>query len=100
MVGAEDWLRPAADLMLGQVVIVRDGATARRLASGEDSVYRLPPDAMAVTLEGAVYAASGPVTAGRDAVPTMLEQARERRDLSAGLDRQQLRVSELEARRG
>jgi chromosome segregation protein len=99
LAGAEDWLRPAADLLLGQVVIVRDGETARRMVSGEGSAYRLPPDAMAVTLDGAVYTASGPVLAGRDAVPTMLEQARERRDLSAELEKQQLRVTELEARR-
>ncbi len=99
LVGAEDWLRPAADLLLGQVVIVRDAETARRLIAGEGEAFRLPAGAMAVTLGGAVYTAAGPVLAGRDAAPTMLEQARERRDLSAELEQQRLRVGEFTTRR-
>jgi len=101
LVGVEDWLRPAADLLLGQVVIVRDSATARHLASAEGAaeVFRLPAGALAVALDGAVYAASGPVLAGRDAAPTMLEQARERRDLLAELEQQHVRLAEFETRR-
>ena len=97
LVGAEDWLRPATEVLLGQVVIVQDAAAARRLVNGD--TYRLPAGALAVTLDGTVYTAAGPVVAGRDAAPTMLEQVRERRDLSAELEQQRVRVAALEAAR-
>ena len=97
LVGAEDWLRPAAEVLLGQVVIVQDADTAQRLVTGNG--YRLPAGALAVTLAGTVYTAAGPVVAGRDAAPTMLEQVRERRDLSAELEQQRRRVTALEAAR-
>jgi len=90
LVSADDWLRPAVDLLLGQVVIVRDAETARRLlaAAGPDSLA-------AVTLSGEVYLAAGPVFAGREAAPTMLEQARERRDLAAELEQVEQRIGQL-----
>ena len=99
MVGMEPWLRPAVDLLLGQVAVVRDGETARRLIAGLPDGYRLPANALAVTLEGTVYLATGPVLAGRDAAPSMLEQARERRELSAELEQLHSRLAQLEAER-
>src|SRR5579859_3416086 len=99
LASAEDWLRPATDLLLGQVVIVQDTETALRLINGQGDAYRLPPAGLAVTLDGSVFTAAGPVLAGRDAAPTVLGQARERRDLSAELERQRLRVAEREAQR-
>src|SRR5205085_5813479 len=82
VVGAEDWARPAAERLLGRVLIVRTAAAARRLLPG------LPADGLAVTLDGTVFAAAGPVIAGRHPTPPMLEQARERRDLSRELEDQ------------
>ncbi|MCC7358979.1 MAG: chromosome segregation protein SMC [Anaerolineales bacterium] len=82
LVSAEAWLRPAVDLLLGQVVIVRDAEAARRVLAAAGR-----PEALAaVTLAGEVYLAAGPVFAGREAAPTMLEQARERRELAAELE--------------
>jgi chromosome segregation protein len=51
-------LQQALYLLLGQVLVVRDRAAARRLAN------RLPSGARAVTLQGEVFYAAGPVVAG------------------------------------
>jgi chromosome segregation protein len=97
LVSADDWLRPVVELLLGQVVIVRDAATARRVLD----TARRPDSLAAVTLQGEVYLAAGPVFAGREAAPTMLEQARERRDLAAELEQAEQRIAELaDARTG
>jgi chromosome segregation protein len=50
--------QPAVDLLLGQVLVVRDRSSARRVLS------KLPPHGRAVTLAGEVFLASGPVLAG------------------------------------
>ena len=69
-------LQPLADLLLGEVVVVRDRAAALRLLPA------LPVRAAAVTLAGEVFHAAGPVSGGRESA-AVLQQARERRDLSA-----------------
>ena len=59
------------------------------------------PDALAaVTLSGEVYLATGPVFGGREAAPTMLEQARERRDLAAELEQAEQHAAALAEARG
>ena len=50
---APEELRAAVDLMLGQTLIVRDRATARRL------IRDLPPHARVVTLKGEVFRGDG-----------------------------------------
>jgi len=55
LVEAPPEVRPALDLFLGQVYVVRDRRAARRLLAGEPSGVR------AVTLQGEVFHASGPV---------------------------------------
>lgn len=93
LVQADERLTPAVHLLLGQVVVVQDAAAAQRVLAA------LPSQGLAVTLAGAVYQAAGPVFAGREAAPTMLEQARERRDLAAALEAARARLRELEAER-
>ena len=95
----DDWLKPAANLLLGHVLVVRDSAAARRLVSDQGGNYALPKHAVVVTLNGEMYAVAGPVFAGREAAPTMLEQARERRTLATEVESGRARVAELEQAR-
>jgi chromosome segregation protein len=100
LVRADDWLRPAVDLLLGSALVVRSGEAAKRLlAQTEGGGWTLPDHALVVTLAGEVYHAAGPVQAGREAAPTMLEQARERRDLAAELESLSARLEALGAER-
>jgi chromosome segregation protein len=79
LVKAPEELRPALDLFLGQVYVVRDRRAARRLLVGQ------PPGVRAVTLRGEVFYASGPVQTGgvnaQSSDQTLLGRARQRREL-------------------
>ncbi|KAF0106273.1 MAG: chromosome segregation protein [Anaerolineaceae bacterium] len=68
-------LSPAVDLLLGQVIVVRDRKTARALLAG------MPAHARAVTLRGEVFHASGQVLAGKPARAASLARPRQRREL-------------------
>jgi chromosome segregation protein len=99
-VQADDSLRPTVEGLLGQALIVRHAAAAKRAlealrATANGSVV----NAIVVTLDGTVFHAAGPVWAGREAAPTMLEQARERRDLAAALEDARARYKQIEAER-
>ena len=72
-------LRPAVDLLLGQVLVVRDRVTARRLLSGQ------PKDVRVVTLHGEVFHATGQVLAGKPAMTAALGRPRQRRELQESL---------------
>ncbi len=72
-------LRPALDLLLGQVLIVRDRRAARRLLAG------LPASARAVTLRGEVFSAAGPILAGKPARAAVLARPRQRREAQEAL---------------
>lgn len=98
LVRADEWLQPVVNLLLGQVVIVRDSAAAHRLLASLPA-WTSPEHLLAVTLAGEVYSAGGPVIAGREATPTTLEQARERRDLSAALEALDQQLARLAAER-
>ncbi|MGB8984382.1 MAG: AAA family ATPase, partial [Anaerolineales bacterium] len=58
LVNAPDELRAVVELMLGQTLVVRDRATARRL------LRDLPPQARVVTLHGEVFRGDGLIIAG------------------------------------
>lgn len=90
LVSTEAAHRPLIDLLLGQVLVVNQRPAAQRLASA------LPAHASVVTLAGEVFTASGLVYGGGEAAPSMLQQARERRDLTAEVEAATARVSELE----
>lgn len=83
-------LRPLVDLLLGNVLVVTNRAAARRLWPA------LPSGWAAVTLSGEVFTAAGPVYGGGEASPDLLQQARERRDLSAEIAVAATRIAELE----
>lgn len=83
LVGAPPELRPVIDLLLGQVLIVRDRPAARRALSGGTGGMRT------VTLAGEVFLASGPVLAGGSGSgsngQTVLGRQRQRRELDESL---------------
>ncbi|HEY7545619.1 MAG TPA: hypothetical protein VID27_12085, partial [Blastocatellia bacterium] len=80
LVNAPEELRGAVNLMLGQTLIVRDRATARRLLQG------LPPHARVVTLRGEVFRGDGLIIAGQSASSSALSRPRQKRELSESLE--------------
>lgn len=77
-------LRPALDLLLGNVFIVKDRQAARRVLRGQ------PETARAVTLKGEVFFASGPILAGLAGgagETSTISRTRQRRELSAAVSK-------------
>jgi chromosome segregation protein len=81
LVNAPEELRAAVDLVLGQTLIVRDRATARRL------LHELPAHARVVTLRGEVFRGDGLIIAGKPASAggSALSRPRQKRELSESL---------------
>ncbi len=79
MLTAPDGLQEAVDLLLGQTLIVKDRAAARRLLKGMDGRTR------AVTLRGEIFRADGLVLAGGTNRSGTLSRPRQRRELQAAL---------------
>lgn len=79
LVHAPDDLRGAVDLMLGQTLIVRGRATARRLFQD------LPTHARIVTLRGEVFRGDGLILAGKSASSSALSRPRQKRELTQSL---------------
>ena len=78
-------IRPVLDLLLGQVLVVRNRSAARHVLAG------LPKHARAVTLRGEVFHATGEVVAGKPNKTAVLGRPRQRRELQeilADADRQ------------
>jgi chromosome segregation ATPase len=76
---APEELLAAVRLMLGQTLIVRDRATARRLLND------LPTHARIVTLRGEVFRGDGLIIAGKSAGGSALSRPRQKRELSESL---------------
>ena len=72
--------RPALDLLLGQVLVVRNRAAARRVLAGQPKYTR------AVTLRGEVFHATGQVSAGKPLKAAALGRPRQRRELQERLN--------------
>jgi len=72
-------LRPAVDALLGNTVIVRDRAAARKLRTAL-------PAARLVTLKGEVFRANGLVHAGKEVRVAALSRPREKRELTERLE--------------
>ncbi|MBN1148668.1 MAG: chromosome segregation protein SMC [Anaerolineales bacterium] len=83
VVDAPAELRPALELLLGRVLIVRDRRAARRALKGRSD------DVCAVTLNGEVFHASGLIRVGvggdASAEQTVLGRARQRREMGERL---------------
>lgn len=79
LVNAPEDLRAAVNLMLGQTLIVRDRATARRM------IQELPTHARVVTLRGEVFRGDGLIIAGKSASSSALSRPRQKRELTESL---------------
>jgi len=88
LVNAPEDLRAAVRLMLGQTLIVRDRAAARRL------IRDLPAHARAVTLRGEVFRGDGLVIAGKTASSSTLSLPRQKRELVSALSGLAARIVE------
>jgi chromosome segregation protein len=84
-------LKSAVDLLLGQVLIARDRAAARRLIAGQPGYVR------AVTLRGEVFRADGLVLAGKSSRGSTLSRPRQRRELGETLTSLNGRLEKLDA---
>ncbi len=84
-------LRPAVDLLLGQVLVVRDRAAARKALAGQPRAVR------AVTLKGEVFHASGQVLAGKPAKAAALGRPRQRRELQESISKNERQVAALDS---
>ena len=83
--------RPALDLLLGQVLVVRDRGAARRFLAGQ------PKSTRAVTLRGEVFYATGQVSAGRPTKTAALGRPRQRRELQESLADIERQLGKLDA---
>jgi len=81
-------LRSAVRLTLGQSLIVRDRATARRLQ------VDLPTHARVVTLRGEVFRGDGLVIAGKTASSSTLSRGRQKREFDSALSGLVARLAE------
>jgi chromosome segregation protein len=91
LVKAPAELEAAVDLLLGQVLVVRDRDSARRLIAGQPGHLR------AVTLRGEVFHAGGLVLAGKSSRGSTLSRPRQRRELGESLSSLGGRLESLEA---
>lgn len=72
-------LKTAVHLLLGQVLVARSRAGARRLAAN------LPPYARVVTLRGEVFSGNGSIVAGREPRASVIGRPRQKRELQDAL---------------
>ncbi|GAP15031.1 condensin subunit Smc [Longilinea arvoryzae] len=79
LVNAPQELKPAVHLLLGQVLVSRSRAGARRLAAN------LPPYARVVTLKGEVFSGNGSIVAGREPRASVIGRPRQKRELQDAL---------------
>ena len=79
LLNVNDDLRAAVRALLGQTLIVRGRASARRL------IQDLPPHARVVTLRGEVFRGDGLIVAGKTASSSALSRPRQKRELTEAL---------------
>jgi chromosome segregation protein len=91
LVNAPAELQDAINVLLGQVLIVRDRDAARRWIVGQ------PAHVKAVTLRGEVFRGDGLVLAGKSSRGSTLSRPRQRRELGESLKSIDARVASLEA---
>jgi chromosome segregation protein len=91
LVKAPAEVRPVLDLLLGQVLVVRNRSAARHVLAG------LPKAARAVTLRGEVFHASGEVLAGKPGKAAILGRPRQRREFLEFLAEAERQIASLES---
>jgi chromosome segregation protein len=87
-------LQPAVDLLLGQILIVRDRAAARQVLAGQ------PKNVRVVTLRGEVFHATGQVLAGKPPKTAALSRPRLRRELQESVMEANRQISALDKELG
>lgn len=110
LIGAPPKLRPAVDLLLGQVVVVRDRLAAKRLLSvlnwdADGASFKHGKSTFAqvraVTLKGEVFLSSGPILTGSggssSSGQSVLSRQRQRRELGIKLDQAAKQVEVINA---
>jgi len=90
LVHPQGQMQTLAELLLGQVLVVKDRAAARRLA------HDLPPLAKVVTLKGEVFTGSGMIIAGHEGRSTIMSRPRQKREFEAQIGELEDRVNELD----
>ncbi len=107
-------LRPVVDLLLGQVLIVRDREVAGRILGefkkmrssrgnendwGEETSPHISGSLRVVTINGEVFYASGPIMAGREGDSARLQYPQQRQALSKLLEDKANRIQVIEEQR-
>jgi chromosome segregation protein len=90
LVRAPQDLKPFVDQLLGQVILVRNRAAARRL------VRQIEPAARVVTLAGEVFWGSGVVVAGKDNRAGVIARPRQKRELQSQYDELAAKIGQVE----
>jgi chromosome segregation protein len=80
LVECDEELRPIINLLLGQVVLVEDRQTARRV------LKQLPRHGKSVTLNGEVFYGNGAVVAGKENRGSIVARPRQKAELAGQLD--------------
>ncbi|HWQ05299.1 MAG TPA: chromosome segregation protein SMC [Longilinea sp.] len=91
LVKAQADLLPVVRLLLGQVLVSRTRAGARRLA------VHLPPNARVVTLKGEVFSGIGSVVAGKEPRASVIARPRQKRELQDALADTDKQLAEAKA---
>lgn len=90
LVKYESSYAPLAQLILGQVYIVRNRSAARRL------IRDIPASARVVTLSGEVFLPSGTIIAGQEGRPSVIGRPRQKREIQESLDALDDQLNELD----
>jgi len=90
LVTAPTELKAAVDVLLGQVLVVRDRDSARRLIAGQPGYVKV------VTLRGEVFRGDGVVLAGKSSRESTLSRPRQRRELQESLASLGVRLESLD----
>ncbi len=80
LVESDEELQPILNLLLGQVVLVEDRHTARRM------LKQLPRHGKSVTLNGEVFYGNGAVVAGKENRGSIVARPRQKAELAGQLD--------------
>jgi len=89
LINVNDETRAAVRLMLGQTLVVRTRASARRL------IRDMPTHARVVTLRGEVFRGDGLIIAGKTASSSALSRPRQKRELTEALSALSAQIESL-----
>ena len=97
LVKAPDELQTVVDLLLGQVVVVRDRQSARRVLNVlQDDSPSIAQKIRVVTMMGEVFHGSGPIVAGSEGKPTTLSRSRQKREIEQAITSTHKKITALE----